>query len=393
MSFRLPARLLRFPLTFLTAALAVELLDELVDGVTGAAWPLVRQDLSLSYAEIGLLLGVPALLANLIEPAFGVLADFGRRRALILGGGVVFALSLALFAVAGGFWPLLLASVLFYPASGAFVALTQAALMDADPARREQNMARWALAGSVGNVVGPLLIGLAVTLGLGWRPVFALLAALTVAVLALAWRSREALAGEGDGDTSPSWRIAAAEGWAALRRGEVRRFLILLECANLPLDVFRGFLALYFVDAVGTSPALASLAVAVLTGVGLVGDALVVPLLERVSGLHFLRLSAWAVAVVLPAFLLVPSPGVKLALVGALGLLTSGWYAVLQARLYGSLPERSGTVMALGSVAGLAGGAVLPLLGLVADRFGVTAAMWLLLAGPLALIVGLPRRN
>lgn len=219
MSFRLPARLLRFPLTFLTAALAVELLDELVDGVTGAAWPLVRQDLSLSYAEIGLLLGVPALLANLIEPAFGVLADFGRRRALILGGGVVFALSLALFAVAGGFWPLLLASVLFYPASGAFVALTQAALMDADPARREQNMARWALAGSVGNVVGPLLIGLAVTLGLGWRPVFALLAALTVAVLALAWRSREALAGEGDGDTSPSWRIAAAEGWAALRRG------------------------------------------------------------------------------------------------------------------------------------------------------------------------------
>ena len=68
---------------------------------------------------------------------------------LVLGGGVVFAASLALFAGAGGFWPLLLALVLFYPASGAFVSLTQAALMDAEPGRREQNMARWALAGSV----------------------------------------------------------------------------------------------------------------------------------------------------------------------------------------------------------------------------------------------------
>ncbi|HEX8130315.1 MAG TPA: hypothetical protein VF527_14520, partial [Pyrinomonadaceae bacterium] len=39
--------------------LAIEFLDELVDGSRQAAWPLIRRDLSLSYADIGLLLAVP----------------------------------------------------------------------------------------------------------------------------------------------------------------------------------------------------------------------------------------------------------------------------------------------------------------------------------------------
>jgi hypothetical protein len=36
--------------------LAIELLDELVFGAREAAWPLIRDQLSLSYTQIGLLL-------------------------------------------------------------------------------------------------------------------------------------------------------------------------------------------------------------------------------------------------------------------------------------------------------------------------------------------------
>jgi FSR family fosmidomycin resistance protein-like MFS transporter len=39
--------------------LAIELLDELVDGVGGAAYPLIRNDLHLSYVQVGLLLPYP----------------------------------------------------------------------------------------------------------------------------------------------------------------------------------------------------------------------------------------------------------------------------------------------------------------------------------------------
>jgi MFS transporter, FSR family, fosmidomycin resistance protein len=83
----------------------------------------------------------------------------------------------------------------------------------------------------------------------------------------------------------------------------------------------------------------------------------------------------------------------KLALLCLLGILNSGWYAVLQARLYDLIPDRSGIVLTIGSVTeGLAGGIPI-LLGILAEQFGVGAAMWLLLLGPLALLFGLPRAS
>ena len=47
--------------------------------------------------------------------------------------------------------------------------------------------------------------------------------------------------------------------------------------------------------------------------------------------------------------------------------------------------------MALASLFGTVGGVIPLLIGLFAERFGLGAAMWLTLAGPLALVVGLPR--
>ena len=48
----------------LAAALAVELIDELVDGTKGAALPLMRHDLGLSYTQLGLLASVPVLISS-----------------------------------------------------------------------------------------------------------------------------------------------------------------------------------------------------------------------------------------------------------------------------------------------------------------------------------------
>ncbi|WP_420593773.1 MFS transporter [Deinococcus sp.] len=378
--------------SFALLALGIEFLDELVDGVSGAAWPLIRADLKLSYTDIGVLLTLPGLMANLIEPLFGLLADAGRRRALILGGGLVYAAALGSMAVSGGFWTLLAGLLLYHPAAGAFVSLTQAAWMDADPARREHNMARWTLAGSLGNVVGPLLIGAAAAQRLGWRSVFMLLAALFFGSVLLAFRARALQEPPEPLPTPPPADMGATlrEALATLRRGEVRTSLWLLECGNLMLDVFRGLVGLYFMDVMGTSAGGAALATFVLTGVGLIGDALLLPLLGRVSSLRYLRLSAALSATLFPAFLLLPGLITKLALLGAVGFLNAGWYAILQARLYASLPGRSGVALALGNLAGLLGGLAPLLLGVVAERFGLTAALWLLMLGPLALLRGLP---
>lgn len=381
------------------ALLLIEFLDELVFGAREAAWPFIRRDLGLSYTEIGLLLAIPGLFSSLVEPALGVLSDVWNRRALILGGGALFVAGLLLAALSSGFGLLLIAFLVLYPASGAFVSLSQAALMDADPARREHNMARWTLAGSVGVVAGPLMLSVAVALGISWRGLFAAFAALTLVALAGAWRQplhapgNHAAADPASPDDEPSLTLRAGlrAAWGAVRRREVLRWLALLQFGDLMLDILLGFLALYFVDVAGVSPAIAGLAVAVWTGVGLLGDALLIPLLARVPGLRYLRLSAALVAALFPLFLLAEPLALKLAALGALGLLNSGWYAIPMAQLYAALPGQSGAALAASNLAGLAG-SLLPLaIGAVAQVAGLEVALWLLLAGPLALLVGLPQ--
>jgi hypothetical protein len=86
-----------------------------------------------------------------------------------------------------------------------------------------------------------------------------------------------------------------------------------------------------------------------------------------------------------------PAVPVKMVLRGVMGVLNAGWYAILQAKLYDALPGRSGTALAVGNFAGLVGGLIPLGLGLAAQAAGLGATMWLLLAGPLALLIGLPR--
>ena len=374
--------------------LLIEFLDELVFGVTGSAWPLMRTDLHLNYVQIGLALSVPGIIGNMLEPFLGILGDVWKRRVLIRGGGIFFALACILTAISHNFIFLLVSFIVFNPASGAFVSLSQATLMDTEPLRHEQNMARWTFAGSVGVFLGPLLLGAAAWIGFGWRGLFFLLAGLSVIMLAGAWRFLPPITETNS--SLPSLQLiwnGFRAGLAAFKQRMVVRWLVLLEFSDLMLDVLYGYLALYFVDVVGFSPVKAALAVAVWTGFGLLGDFLLIPLLEKVPGLGYLRLSVTLELVLFPAFLLIANPWIKLVVAGLLGLFNSGWYAILKGNLYSSMPGQSGTVMALQDISGLVG-KLLPFgIGLAAERFGLGAALWICLAGPITLFIGLPRKN
>lgn len=380
---------------FVLVLLAIELLDELVFGIREAAWPLIRDDLSLTYAQVGILLSLPSFLANFIEPVLGILGDVWRRRILVLGGGAVFALALLMVAFSESFGLLLAAFVLFNPASGAFVSLSQAALMDHDPERHEQNMARWTFAGSIGVSGGPLLLGLGIALGLGWRGLYLLLALATLALMAAASRYSfpNGTDDQPEDETTTGFREGVRDALGALRRREVLRWLTLLEFSDFMLDILLGYLALYMVDIAGASEAQAGIAVAVWAVVGLVGDLLIIPLLERVRGLTYLRVSVVIELILYLAFLLVEPYVAKLVILGLLGFFNAGWYSILQAQLYSAMPGQSGTVMAVHSVFGLVASLFPLMIGLAAEQVGLNGAMWLLLAGPAALMIGLPRRK
>lgn len=335
------------------------------------------------------MLSAPALAANLVEIPIGLLADSPRRRRLVLAGGILFSGALIGVALAPAFGFLLAALAVLYPASGAFVALSQADLMDADTTRQEQNMARWNLAGSLGALAGPGLLILAVLAGAGWRGAYAAMAvtaAIALGALALtAAPPQSALAQAG------SLRDAVRAALRSLVRVEVVRNLLLLEVSDLMLDVLTGYLALYFVDVLGEPVWVGALVVAVRIASGLAGDVATVHILERVKGLTYVRATAAAALVAYPLFLLVPGVGPKLAVLALVSLLTAGWYPVLQARLYASLPGQSGAQLAIGNVFRIAATPIPLLIGLAAARYGLGGALWILAASPLLLTVLLMR--
>jgi FSR family fosmidomycin resistance protein-like MFS transporter len=287
--------------------------------------------------------------------------------------------------------------MLFYPASGAFVSLSQAALMDAEPDRHEQNMARWTFAGSVGIVIGPVLLSGASNLGANWRILFWGFAGFALLTWMLARRHSFYSHQTDDSITSATDSIrtelviGVKQAWAALKRKDVLRWLILLEFSDLVLDVLHGYLALYFVDVAGVAPEQAGFGVAIWTGAGLLGDFLLIPLLNKVRGLDYLRVSAFLVLVIFPVFLLVPGIPGKLILAGLLGFLNAGWYAIPKGRLYTVMPNQSGKVMAIGNIFHIFGGLIPLGIGMAAHEFGLQTAMWLILLGPIALIIGLRR--
>ena len=249
--------------------------------------------------------------------------------------------------------------------------------------------------GSAGVLIGPLVLGTTALLGLGWRTLFLVFAALTLGPLLAAWRTLTPVSRRTpDGRTPPhAFKAGLLGALHALRRREVLRWLGLLGLADLVGDILLGFLALYFVDVVGASAAEASVAVAVWTAVGLVGNLAMIPLLERRRGLSYLGWSALVTTVLFPAFLLVPGFWPKLVFLALVAISTSGWYTILQARVYSEMPGQSGTVMTVGNVAGLVGGFIPLGLGLAAQRCDLRVTMWLLWLGPLALLAGLPRKE
>jgi FSR family fosmidomycin resistance protein-like MFS transporter len=310
------AAFLRGALSLAVTLLFIEFFDELNYGVEGAVFPALRLDLGLSYAQAGLLLGLPGLLSAFIEPLIMLLGDTRLRKPLVIAGGFTIALGLFALSQAQSFGLALAALILIFPASGAFVTLSQATLMDHNPGREAQMMARWTVFGSLGNLVGPLMAAGVFAFGGSWRTNYLVVAALalvfTLSAIPQRFTRRQSV------DAQPGAREPQAAGLVqdlrgllptldqAVRNPGLMRWFILLDLSDLLLDVFLSYSALYFADVVGLSAGRVALMMGALMAAGLVANLILIPVLERVPGRRLVRVTAAAAGLCYAAWLLAP---------------------------------------------------------------------------------------
>jgi FSR family fosmidomycin resistance protein-like MFS transporter len=379
-------------LTFLF--MLIEFFDELNYGVGNAALPALRTDLGISYVQVGLLLGLPGIINTFFEPVLMLLGDTRYRKHIMLVGGLAIVLSLVAIASTKSFPLVLMGMVIGFPASGAFVSLSQATLMDLNPGREPQMMARWTVAGSLANLIGPLVLAGGFALGFGWRWAYFGLALICLVLVGMTWLRQIPMHQREDTTlkSQQSVKDLIRGLWEAVRNPHLMRWMILLQFSDLLLDVLTGYLALYFTDVIGFSVAQASLMVSVLMLAGLISNIVLIPLLERYPGRNLVRISAGVTGILYAAWLLAPWLWVKIGLIILIKLVTLGWYEVLQGEAFATVPGRSGTVMAINSVIGVLGGCISFFVGWVAAQAGLPAAMWILLFGPISLVLFVPRQ-
>lgn len=355
------------------AVLLARLADESAIFLPFGALESFRADLGLTYAEAGTVLAAiaPGALAGGV---FAAAADRYSRRVISAGGAFGFALALALFAVGGSFGMLAAGAFLMGMSSTAMVDGAEVALVDLAGDDLRRYLARSNLLATVGDLLGPVLLGGAVVLGLSWRTAFAAGAVLmTLYALALSAAPLpppvRAGAGEGDGDKAPL-------GLVAVLRDPAVWVLGVMGLLMIPFDEpLVGFTVALLEQDRGASPAVAT-AVAF---VGIIGGVVAFTTLARrfeaVDDHRLLLGSVAAMGAGAVTIAVVP----VLAVVAVAGFVTAiglslAWLAV-QHRSLLLRPGQVGTTKAvLGAIEST--GAWLPMaIGALADRAGLTWAV------------------
>jgi predicted MFS family arabinose efflux permease len=352
----------------LAALLFVDFTDEWCTLLLPAATPAIRTELGLSYAEAGALLGL-LFGGGLVGGVTIAAADFVSRRLLAGIGAVVYGLCMLTFGLSDTFVVLAIAAFVWGAASDAFVHGASLALADFAGDDLEPTLATVNFVGAFGSLLAPLALAVTFAAGLGWRPPFVAGGLLAVAY-GFVLGALPLPGPTGDGDDHTPGRVVRA----VLSDPRVWR-LGLVELVSESLDLgFLGFLAVYLGQERGFSDAMASAMLAVvLTGV-IVGFASVAIGGFR-PGLGALKVSAAIEAVAILGMLRLPGVVGVAAAALALGVVAAVWWVAFQAAVLRIRPTQSGTTWAVVGYLGLPAVLAAPAAGLLADRFGLAAAM------------------
>jgi FSR family fosmidomycin resistance protein-like MFS transporter len=233
-------------------------------------------------------------------------------------------------------------------------------------------MSLFAVGGNAGIAIAPLIVAPVLgTTGLIGTPLLAIPAMAMALYLAVARR-----------EPAPA-RVRAVHAPQDDDWRSFRRLTVAVVCRSIAYFGVSSFLGLLLIHRFGVSKGTASVALTVFTGTGAAGTVLGGRLADRLGRLPTVRIGYVLTVPGLLGLLLAPDPAVAFVAAFVLGLGLYVPFSVHTTLGQEYLPGRIGT--ASGVTLGLAvsaGGMVAPLLGLVADAYGIRSAIALLLVLP-----------
>ena len=351
----------------LVAISLCHMINDIMQSMLAAIYPLLRQGFALSYWQIGLMTFAFQVTASLLQPVVGAVTDknpMPRSLAVGMGATVVGVLMLAL---AHEYWVLLAGAMLIGVGSSIFHPESSRVARVASGGRFGTAQSLFQLGGNFGTALGPLLAAF-VVVPLG-RPSIALFSAMAMLGSAILWRI---------GTWAEGRRKAGGAKPAALpglTRGRVMAAILVLALLTFTKNIYTASISSYYTFfliekfQLGTQQAqlmlflfLAGMAGGVMLG-GLVGD--------RIGPLKVIWFSILGI---LPFTLALPHVGLVATgvLTVIIGLILASAFPAIVVFAQELVPGRTGLIAGIffGFAFGM-GGIAAAVLGVVADAKGI----------------------
>ena len=350
---------------------------DLAPGALPAILPFLVLYNGLSYTEVAGLMFASSCLSSVVQPAFGYWADKSSKPWFMALGIAMSGIGLGVSGLVSNYWMIFVAitvmgvgSSIFHPVAARVVNFTSAK-------NKATGMGIFSVGGNVGFGVAPLIAAAALTAwGTLGTILFGVFGLAIAALMLWAVPKMIALVKTDDAKKGES-RIARSEGkndWPAFAR-----LTVVILFRSVATTSVLAFLPLFCIDQFGISEAFSGTLLSFLCLCGAVMTVMGGWLTDRVGLIRACKLGYILMAPAFALLLVVPSVWWVYPIMVVISFTLNGTYAAFvvlgQSYLAKNVGLASGVTMGLSASLG---GIFTPLLGMVADAYGITIVMEIL---------------
>ncbi|WP_215398126.1 MFS transporter [Rheinheimera oceanensis] len=373
----------------------VHLLNDLIQAVLPAIYPMLKQQYLLSFAQIGLITLIFQITASLLQPAVGFYTDKHPKPWLLPLGMVFTLLGLVMLSLVTSFGMLLLASAMIGLGSSTFHPEASRVARMASGGRYGLAQAVFQVGGNAGSALGPLLAALIIIPrgqgSIGWFCLFAI-----VGIMVLQRVSCWVIASHATAHKRSS--VAADNGLSPRQTKQALLVLALLVLSKYAyMTCLSNFYTFYLIEKFAVSVADSQLFLFLFLSAVAVGTVIGGPVGDKIGRKPVIWVSILGAA---PLTLLLPYSNLYGAavLTVLIGLVMSSAFSAIIVFAQELVPGNIGMISGIfyGMMFGFSGIAA-AVLGIVADATSITyifkLCAWLPLLGMLAIWLPDMRRS